>query len=241
MLERPVTPSSTDIVVAPTAVATSEPVPPAPRGPEVQALPTIIVASEAAPPTVRPPRPPPVVATWDPAEATVTATVAPKRGHGVAIAIGATTAVVLALGGLAAFHFLGGARASAIAQGSAAPTLAGSPPSASPSPTPPVTAPASPSASTSASASAPPVVPTPGPALREGEGALTIVCEPACERIAIDGRVRKATSDAIVLPAGKHGIGVSKNGYAGAWKLVPVASGERATVEFPLTPLPGRK
>lgn len=96
---------------------------------------------------------------------------------------------------------------------------------------PPATtiAPVPPPASTSAAPAAPP--------LAAGESELLVQCEPACDRIAIDGKFVDPSVTTIKVKPGLHGVGVARAGYVGDWKRVDATAGERTTVEFTLTPL----
>lgn len=75
--------------------------------------------------------------------------------------------------------------------------------------------------------------------LRRGEGELVVVCEPACDAIAIDGKLTKHGSP-FVLRGGTHAIGVSRPRYSGAWKKVDVPAGKRTSVTFHLVPKPAK-
>jgi serine/threonine-protein kinase len=78
----------------------------------------------------------------------------------------------------------------------------------------------------------------PAPALGPDESELLVLCEPACNVVMVDRKSMTGYSDAMKLPPGKHGVGVSSPGYYGDWKLVTTKPGERSTVTFLLTKKP---
>jgi hypothetical protein len=89
-----------------------------------------------------------------------------------------------------------------------------------------------------ASAPAPPPDPPPEAPLAANESELEIVCEPACDKVAIDGKQHDPSVATVRVKPGSHGVGVARTGYQGEWRKVSVAGGNRATVKFTLTALP---
>jgi serine/threonine protein kinase len=71
---------------------------------------------------------------------------------------------------------------------------------------------------------------------RPDDGELTIVCEPACDLIAVDSRVVTSAPRSIRLRPGVHGVGASRAHFGGQWKQVTLQPGEKATLTFKLTP-----
>ena len=78
----------------------------------------------------------------------------------------------------------------------------------------------------------------PAPALGPGESELLVVCEPVCNVVMVDRKSMTGVQEAMKLPPGKHGVGVSAPGYFGDWKLVETKGWERSTVTFILTKKP---
>jgi hypothetical protein len=105
--------------------------------------------------------------------------------------------------------------------GRVAPALATSAPSTPPAP----------------SASSEPVTSEPL-TLKPGEAELTVVCTPVpCTTIMVDRQPFVSDGVPKAMPAGTHGVGVSRPGYGGQWQLTKLRDGERAKVEFLLTPV----
>lgn len=117
------------------------------------------------------------------------------------------------------------AAASASASASAATSVAELDPAPDTAPPPPAPASAAPAPPTSEPASA---------ALGANESEIEIVCEPACDHVALDGHQRDPSTPIARVRPGPHAIGVAKAGYRGDWRRVTVAGGKRETVRFDL-------
>ena len=144
-------------------------------------------------------------------------------------------AAILMLGLVAtAFRHCGAAEAPSASASTAATTVASIAEPVPPPPPPPppqaTEAPPPPVAEVDAS--------PPAPALGPDESELLVLCEPACNVVMVDRKSMTGYSDAMKLPPGKHGVGVSSPGYYGDWKLVTTKPGERSTVTFLLTKKP---
>jgi hypothetical protein len=160
--------------------------------------------------------------------------VPPRRGRTLLV-VGAVLGVLVLLGGIGVGVKMLGGKDTTSTRG---PDAAASPSAGAAASTPATT---EPTAAPPQTASAPPVASTPPPpaTLGKGEAELTVRCVPvACEKVAVDGKVYNDPPPSFVLPEGKHGIGVSKKGYAGGWKLVPLAAGQRQSVDFKLVEMP---
>jgi serine/threonine protein kinase len=87
-------------------------------------------------------------------------------------------------------------------------------------------------------AAAPPDVPAPATG-RPDDGELTVICEPACDVVALDSRPMEGYPRPVPVRPGSHGVGASRARYGGQWKQVTVRPGEKATLTFKLSPLGG--
>jgi eukaryotic-like serine/threonine-protein kinase len=71
-------------------------------------------------------------------------------------------------------------------------------------------------------------------ALAANESELEVVCSPACDKVMIDGKVNAQYPAPLRLTPGRHGVGVSRTGYGGQFKLVFLKPAERQSVSFTL-------
>jgi hypothetical protein len=86
------------------------------------------------------------------------------------------------------------------------------------------------------------IVPPPPPeeeaaeagALAATESELEIVCTPACDRVMIDGKLNTQYPAPLRLTPGRHGVGVTRTGYGGQFRLVVLKPAERQSVSFTL-------
>jgi len=86
----------------------------------------------------------------------------------------------------------------------------------------------------SAASSATTVVPS---AAGPEDAEVTVLCEPACELVAIDSHLVSPAKQPYHHRPGAHGIGVGRAHYGGQWKQVTVLAGEPLSVAFTLTPV----
>jgi serine/threonine protein kinase len=172
------------------------------------------------------------------------------RGSGrrwAAVGLGVAIGIVV---GVVAFGRSRGLSPGGTTTGGATEPASSVPSAALPAPPPPADASAAelPAAAGTAAvapapASAEPASPTPvdsAPAapevIRPDDAELTIVCEPACDLVAIDSRAVTDYPRPVHLRPGVHGVGASRAHYGGQWKQVTVRAHEKATVTFALTP-----
>lgn len=71
-------------------------------------------------------------------------------------------------------------------------------------------------------------------ALGANESELDVQCTPACEKVMVDGKIMARYPAPLRLTPGRHGVGVSRAGYGGQYKLVFLKPAERQTVTFAL-------
>ncbi len=155
------------------------------------------------------------------------------------IVIGVAAAVIIGGGGVA-FLFMrtgnGDSRGTAESSPVSAPSeraAASTPPAAPPSPAPvaaPEPTPASPSASPSAEPSAELV-------------AVTIRCEPKCDRIELDGKALDKVDDKLELKPGKYKLRLVKTGHLIREDVLEVAAGKPIEKEYRLikiNPIPSQ-
>jgi serine/threonine-protein kinase len=119
----------------------------------------------------------------------------------------------------------------------AAPTPAASE-SAAPAPvvadSPAPAAPAPVAADTPAPAAPEAVETTLTAAAADSNAQLVVTCEPACERVLVNGKPMASYPDPASLPPGSYGIGVGRHGYGGQYRMIKLSKGEHTTVHFTL-------
>ena len=228
-----VPPPPMDLVAS---LAASESAASAPVAPEAPIVPEVIVPvagpSPASPPPPSPARPAPVALLPEPEAAPLsTAAEARRRRLIVASILGGAGAILLLALVVSAFQHLRSALSPATTASASASSVASIAEPVTPPPPPPQ---ASESPPPAAEIDAAPPASTLGP----DESELLVVCEPACTVVMVDRKSMTGVQDAMKLPPGKHGVGVSAPGYYGDWKLVTTTGGARATVTFILTKKP---
>ncbi len=72
-------------------------------------------------------------------------------------------------------------------------------------------------------------------ALSKTESEIVVECTPQpCTMVLIDGKRAMQHPHPIRIRPGRHGVGASRPGFGGQWKLVNVVGGERETLQFAL-------
>lgn len=170
-----------------------------------------------------------------------------RRSRAVTIALGAIAATCFLLGGIIFVVALRKKPTSASGAGAASASAASTTRAAT---VPSVAESAAPSASAVAAAPSPTVdaaVPNdlgasptaPTLTLGPGESELDVVCDPdPCKLVMVDRKKMTSYPDPMILPPGKHGVGIDAEGYWGDWKLVTTNAGERTVVTFKLNKRP---